>query len=165
MSTENYEGLLEESADNLKRAQSGLQHGGISYGPSSMSEPANPAPVIFQMPVALEQGAEYCEALVEEMSAEGGLDSVRRMLGRPTSAEKLREQVPGGVVQSLYDAAQVFDGGFTYGDFEDAVLEWDRVHDDGTYKRVEEPGEDFEPLRQISDALEEVSTLQDRTPL
>ncbi len=101
MSTENYDGLLQESADNLKRAQNGLQHGGVSYGSSGMSEPANPAPVVFQMPMALKQGADYCEALVEQMSAEGGLDSVRRMLGRPTSAEKLRKQVPSDVVHSL----------------------------------------------------------------
>lgn len=165
MSTENYDGLLQESADNLKRAQNGLQHGGVSYGSSGMSEPANPAPVVFQMPMALKQGADYCEALVEQMSAEGGLDSVRRMLGRPTSAEKLRKQVPSDVVHSLYDETEVFNGGFTYGDFEDAVLEWDRVHDDETYSMTEEPGEEFDPIRQVSAALDQVSTLQDRTPL
>lgn len=30
---------------------------------------------------------------------------------------------------------------------------------------TEEPGEEFDPIRQVSAALDQVSTLQDRTPL
>lgn len=164
MTSENSD-LLYESADNLRRAESGLRHGGVSYGPSSMSEPANPAPVIFQMPVALDQGAAYCEQLADEMTSETAIDTVRRMLSMPTSAEVLEEEIPGEVVEELYEATQPFNGGFTYGDFEEAVEEWDRVHDAETYERIEEPGEALEPIEQADRALEHVSTLQDRTPL
>lgn len=167
MTNEEYDltSRLEESADNLKRAVNGIQHGTVNYGPSGMSEPANPAPIVFQLPAALTEGAEYVEDLAEKTGEAGRFDFVREALGRPSASEKARAQIPEDQVEALHSEAEPFSGEFTYDDFAAAVEEWDRVHDSETYERTEEPGEDFQPIEQSSRALEEVKTLQDRTPL
>ncbi|QGA80770.1 hypothetical protein [Candidatus Nanohalobium constans] len=165
MGQNDYTNKLRESSENLQRAESGLTHGAVNYGPSSMSEPTNPGPLVFQMPVALREAAEYCEDLAEQTEEGGRLDTVREILGRPTSDEIATQEIPGDQVNSVYESTQPFNGEFTYNDFEQAVQAWDEVHDSETYEMIEEPGDEFRPIEQVQTALGEVATLQDRTNL